>query len=746
MPLPWRPGAGPAFIPDVAARGITIQQLFDLRDYLSSLCKTCLLRNTSEFSKHLGTHGQLIEWSSINMYQITDEVIKKAIPFVDPLKDRFPDRQWYSWVEFVAKRPQPAKIMLSHSWSGRFMDFMHSIDLLFECKSLSVNTSIWICTFANCQFGEDFGVALIQCPFLKALKTVQLTVLVVDRRAASLTRSWCGLELHETIATGKDLELYTSVGRVGSVKASSGPLIDAIQRWDIRRTEATEASYRRQIFNYIAGTTEVQGLKCDAEDKTKPVLVEGRPQLLGVDVEDDYPRRLTGDKEFQYEARLFKTHGEAFEDLNMNVRLEVMAKIGRARPPQGCKANVAERGVTLGRLRAFARRMQRECQTWKAPLRWESVSVKDLIERVVGPATELERCSYMEMVSDCPVPPKYFVNYSNSVPFHEIMSSIEWFAEAMQLSDSTPLWVFFLSLSSDEASADEQNKPLVEHSFAEAMHQCEGLVCCFSEDEKTLGYAWRWIEVELAVRFGKSLYVACPQGVLACVKSFPHGGRLFGEFSSVIARALTKVRMEEVSAPNRRDHDTIIEFFEDGLSSDRERQRRYDRFNARLRRVTAGVLVCSAALTCDLDELRAVCGIPGLALNSDTMRGGFCESAAHLAAASGPHCIEALRLLLDLRMDPDGSDLVEERPLHYAAMTGNAEAARLLLAFRADPLCESIFGETPLSLAEQNPAEFLKVSTAEVATVLRAAEDSCPAVGSGLNAIRAAQRPCCEQL
>lgn len=32
--------------------------------------------------------------------------------------------RWYSWVEFVADEPQPAKIMFSHWWGGRFSDFM----------------------------------------------------------------------------------------------------------------------------------------------------------------------------------------------------------------------------------------------------------------------------------------------------------------------------------------------------------------------------------------------------------------------------------------------------------------------------------------------------------------------------------------------------------------------------------------------------------------------------------------------
>ena len=100
----------------------------------------------------MGIFEQLIPWMNLNMYDITSEVIMKVIPHVDPQGENVDHpRRWYSWVEFVADEPQPAKIMFSHWWGGRFMDFMQAVDKMTLDQSLSIYTPIWVCTFANCQ-------------------------------------------------------------------------------------------------------------------------------------------------------------------------------------------------------------------------------------------------------------------------------------------------------------------------------------------------------------------------------------------------------------------------------------------------------------------------------------------------------------------------------------------------------------------------------------------------------------------
>ena len=85
--------------------------------------------------------------------------------------------------------------------------------------------SIWVCTFAICQFGENFGPTLGESPFFHAVALAEATVLVVDRDAGSLTRIWCSLEVHFTDKLEKDLQVYTPSGRIGSELVTSGPLV-----------------------------------------------------------------------------------------------------------------------------------------------------------------------------------------------------------------------------------------------------------------------------------------------------------------------------------------------------------------------------------------------------------------------------------------------------------------------------------------------------------------------------------------
>lgn len=52
-------------------------------------------------------------------------------------------------------------------------------------RSLSFRTTIWVCTFANNQFGEAFGATILQTPFVKAVEMAEATILMVDRDAGS---------------------------------------------------------------------------------------------------------------------------------------------------------------------------------------------------------------------------------------------------------------------------------------------------------------------------------------------------------------------------------------------------------------------------------------------------------------------------------------------------------------------------------------------------------------------------------
>ncbi|CAE8624951.1 unnamed protein product [Polarella glacialis] len=233
---------------------------------------------------------------------------------------------------------------------------------------------------------------------------------------------------------------------------------------------------------------------------------------------------------------------------------------------------------------------------------------------------------------------------------------------------------------------------------------------------KGMNRIWRMHSLQSAVRFGHPVYLACATCVLAATVPFPGGNSVFGTIDSAMAESLMKTRVGEAGAVLQEDKRAILEWFAqgDGVS----------RFEHRLQHWAAGPILRAAAAADDDAKISAICRVPGLWLGCPSLRGGLGETALHVAAANGAS--KALRCLLAAGMDPNAGDGFQERPLHYAALAGMVDAAALLLAALADPLCESQFGETALEVAQQSPAGFLGVDTAEVVALLsRVAVQGC---------------------
>lgn len=728
MPVPWGDPGKPTRIPNVVDRAMTVKQLMDFRALVKRLTKTGLLKNTTPFSKASGTFGQAIDWSDINLYQITDEVIKKVIPHVDPEGEYEASssggRRWYSWTELVARKPQRATVMMSHWWGGRFNDFTTAIDRLVLDKSLSVSTAIWICTFANCQFGEDFGTMLSESPFVKVLSCTDLTVHVVDRIGGSLTRSWCGLELQYTIMNEAELALYTSAGAVGSSYVSGGPLVEEIKGWDIRQSEASDAPYRRQILNYIAGVDEVRGLKTTTSGAME-LNDAKRPQLKGGDEEARDPlakKRINGEDEYSYEASLFQKHGDKFENLNMMVRLSVMKGLEVGRRPKGCTlASMAERGVTISQLRTFTLSLKASCPWSKDRAPWwfdgdfpqEAYQYEELRPRhvmhYVGHLTSSRSCTWVELRADRPQIPQHFLEFAWKETWVDIMASLEWYIEANRLPDSEVLYVDILA-ANYRSTSREQRQDEVQH----VLQECSGFLRILSDDEESMSRAWPLFNMEQAARSRKKVFLGCKTAVMACSAPFPDGSWVFGRFDPDIARRFTRVDIREAQcspASLKFIHDFIERSYlatgvDDGFC----------RFNSRKALWCAGPMLRDAAANDDADTIASLKGIDGLRLESSNLTGGLGESALHVAA--GRASLNALRALLDAKVDPNIEDGMRERPLHCAALGGHAEVVRMLLSARADIRCESEFAEVPIEVAHQNPAGFLGVDTTEVVAVL----------------------------
>ena len=108
--IPWHQGPA-ARIQDPVDRAMTVKQLRSLRTYVKRLCKSRLLKYTNWVPEGK-KQGQTVEWSEINMYTISNEIITKIIPFV--LKERDEEPASCSWMELVSTGPQSPEVLMSH--------------------------------------------------------------------------------------------------------------------------------------------------------------------------------------------------------------------------------------------------------------------------------------------------------------------------------------------------------------------------------------------------------------------------------------------------------------------------------------------------------------------------------------------------------------------------------------------------------------------------------------------------------
>ena len=129
MPVPWRSAddtCTPCFtrIHDATDRAMTVKQLRALRLFIERLCKTRLLRHSRDSPFGLYKKGDLIKWSEINLYDITDEIFQPLIPFLLRRTDHPSPEHGCSWTELVASDLQQPTVLFSHCWAGRFRDLM----------------------------------------------------------------------------------------------------------------------------------------------------------------------------------------------------------------------------------------------------------------------------------------------------------------------------------------------------------------------------------------------------------------------------------------------------------------------------------------------------------------------------------------------------------------------------------------------------------------------------------------------
>ena len=164
-------------------RGVTIPQL---RRVWAHIQRRCEPERWTNFA------GELITAEEANLYDACRYVIK---PATYELR--------CSYVELVARGPQPPRWFVSHWWGEPVVQFLACLEQHAADHGLEADAAYWVCAYANNQHAleDDVTTDPAQSAFVKAIKLAEGRVLsVLDEGGVCYTRIWCILELHRALA------------------------------------------------------------------------------------------------------------------------------------------------------------------------------------------------------------------------------------------------------------------------------------------------------------------------------------------------------------------------------------------------------------------------------------------------------------------------------------------------------------------------------------------------------------------
>jgi len=370
-----------------------------------------------------------------------------------------------------------------------------------------------------------------------------------------------------------------------------------------------------------------------------------------------------------------------------------------------CKVpRASQRGITLGQFRTFAKRVMVNANSHG--LNWDTLNMYDVAVTFVDAVTP-KHASYMEMVSDRPQVPEYFIDAPLLGCFKDVVASIEWFADARNLVDSTVIWHHMLATRQEEDMIS-----VIASELPQIFKKCRGMCSTVSPDAEQVVRSRRLVHMHLCFHMGKPIDFCCTTGALAFGKEYQEGGWEFGKFNPKIARVLMSADWE--NAAGRREVEAAWT-----KRQIRDAPGGFAAFNARLAKAAAGPVLREAVAQNNLVEVKQICQSYGFEARSVHLTGSLGETALHIAAAYGH--ISCMKALLNVQADANAKDHVGETPLHYAALAGQVEAARTLVRNGAQVKIRSSFGETACDVAQQNVAGFLGVDTTAVRRVLELA-------------------------
>lgn len=145
------------------------------------------------------------------------------------------------------KHPKKVETFISHSWSGRFEDFVATL-----CSNLLPQTVVFICSFAlpqNLDVGPILDAKLENTPFAQAHDIASEVFLVIDKSIDVIERVWVIYELYLSHRRNKPIQIGFSE-RDADFRRK---IMDKIETIDVRSAKASKDADARAIKAAIAG-------------------------------------------------------------------------------------------------------------------------------------------------------------------------------------------------------------------------------------------------------------------------------------------------------------------------------------------------------------------------------------------------------------------------------------------------------------------------------------------------------------
>jgi hypothetical protein len=146
-----------------------------------------------------------------------------------------------------AEHPKKVEKFVSHTWNGRFEDFVDTLS-----RNLLPQTSVFICSFAlpqNLDVGPILDADLERTPFAMAHNVASEVWLIVDNSIDVIDRVWCIYELFLSLKRKK----HVSMGLTAEGAGFQAKIMDKVGSLDVRRTKASRDTDLQAITAAIAG-------------------------------------------------------------------------------------------------------------------------------------------------------------------------------------------------------------------------------------------------------------------------------------------------------------------------------------------------------------------------------------------------------------------------------------------------------------------------------------------------------------